>query len=144
MSTSEFISAKHWSEIDRVGWDKISPYFSPKELASKGDGSLLFSKEALVALNKLREKFGKPLIVNSAYRDEAHNRKVGGGKNSQHKLGTAVDIHIDSQEMGQVLEGLAKSVGFKGIGRYKTFIHVDARETIARWGSWDASATADA
>ena len=34
-----------------------------------------------------------PIIINSGFRNEAVNRKVGGVKNSQHLLGQAADIH---------------------------------------------------
>ena len=43
-------------------------------------------------LDPVRAQFGKPIRVNSAYRCEKHNRKVGGAKNSQHLYGQAADI----------------------------------------------------
>lgn len=134
-----FITADHWSHIDREWWDKFSPFFSPKELASKGDGSLKFSYDTLIKINKLRSMVGYPLTINSAFRDEKHNAVVGGSPNSQHKLGTAVDIRIESQEIGKRIEELAKSLEFKGIGRYKTFIHLDTRKTAAEWGAWNVT-----
>lgn len=135
------IQADHWSEIDREWWDKFSPFFSPKELASKGDGSLIFSVKTLILINKLRKMYGKPLIINSAFRDAEHNTKVGGSPNSQHKFGTAVDIRIANHDEGRAIEEIAKSLDFKGIGRYKTFIHIDTRETPAEWGEWNVSNT---
>ena len=43
-------------------------------------------------LDKIREKWGSPLYINSGYRCPALNAAVGGVKTSQHQLGVAVDI----------------------------------------------------
>lgn len=136
-----FITADHWSHIDREWWDSFSPFFSPKELASKGNGSLRFSVKTLIKVNELRRLYGKPIIINSAFRDFEHNAKVGGAPNSKHKLGIALDIRILDKEEGKLLEKLAKTLEFKGIGRYKTFIHLDTRETATEWGTWDDTLT---
>lgn len=49
--------------------------------------------DALVGmLDSVRDKFGRPIKVNSGYRCEKHNRKVGGARNSQHMTGEAADI----------------------------------------------------
>ena len=42
-------------------------------------------------LEPARQEVGA-IIVNSGYRNEAYNRKVGGVRNSQHLLGQAADI----------------------------------------------------
>lgn len=49
-------------------------------------------------LDPTREKFGKPIIVNSGFRCEKLNKIIGGAKNSQHVTGEAVDI----QSIGDV------------------------------------------
>lgn len=38
--------------------------------------------------------FGKLVVINSGLRCEAHSKKVGGAKESQHMKGTAADIRI--------------------------------------------------
>ena len=43
-------------------------------------------------LDPVRDKFGKPIKVNSGYRCPKHNAKVGGAKHSQHLCGQAADI----------------------------------------------------
>lgn len=49
--------------------------------------------ENLIALlDKIREKYGKPIYVNSGYRCPALNKAVKGVTNSQHQLGEAADI----------------------------------------------------
>ena len=89
-------------------------------------------------LQYLRDYLGKPIKVNSAYRSPEHNAKVGGSKTSQHLLGKAADITIQSLkpaevfmiieeliDMGHMLQG--------GLGLYDTFVHYDIRKTKARW-----------
>jgi uncharacterized protein YcbK (DUF882 family) len=43
-------------------------------------------------LDMVREKWGKPIHVNSGYRSEALNKAVGGKATSQHLTGQAADI----------------------------------------------------
>lgn len=43
-------------------------------------------------LQKIRDTFGMPIIVNSAFRCERLNKAVGGATNSDHKYGCASDI----------------------------------------------------
>ena len=89
-------------------------------------------------LQFLRDYTGRPITINSAYRCPEHNAKVGGSKTSQHLLGKAADITIQSLkpaevyaliedliDMGHMLQG--------GLGLYDTFVHIDIRKTKARW-----------
>ena len=50
--------------------------------------------ETLVAkvLDPAREKYGKPIYINSGYRCPELNRKVGGAKRSYHLQGRAADL----------------------------------------------------
>ena len=50
-----------------------------------------------------------PIIINSGYRNEAVNRKVGGVKNSQHLLGQAADIRPKDPRQFQRLVDFFKS-----------------------------------
>ena len=43
-------------------------------------------------IDNFRDELQKPIIITSWYRDEAHNQRVGGARNSKHLLGAAVDI----------------------------------------------------
>lgn len=88
----------------------------------------------LEKLQKLRDYLGVPLIINSAYRCDERNRQVGGSRNSLHKEGKAVDISLRTIPIGiNELEELAEEIGFDGIGKYYTFIHLDTRGYPARW-----------
>ena len=89
-------------------------------------------------LQFLRDYTDRSIKINSAYRCEEHNKKVGGSKTSQHLLGKAADITIQSMkpievfaliedliDLGLMLQG--------GLGLYDTFVHYDIRKTKARW-----------
>lgn len=54
-------------------------------------------------LDPLREKYGKPIKINSGYRCEALNKAVGGSKTSQHRYGQAADITGGSKEENKKL-----------------------------------------
>lgn len=47
-------------------------------------------------LDPIREKWNKPIKVNSCFRSESVNSAVNGARNSQHKTGEAADITTGS------------------------------------------------
>lgn len=112
----------HWSLIPREEWYWKS--FTPRELASKGDGSLLVHYESINKLQILRDYIGKPLVVTSAYRDPIHNAKIGGAPLSMHKFGRAFDILRQGHNIEEFVVA-ARAIGFGGIAYANTFIHVD-------------------
>jgi uncharacterized protein YcbK (DUF882 family) len=81
----------------------------------------------------------KPLTVLSAYRTPTYNALIGGAKNSQHIQGRAIDLrppsHMSVDEFYSIIRGLAKTSAIRGIGKYKTFVHVDIRpgDHLALW-----------
>lgn len=91
------------------------------------------------------------LVVDSAFRCEAHNKEVGGAKHSQHLLGTALDLRmLVAMDSGKgvkwqpispaIFEGIARrSPLLGGIGRddERGFVHVDGRpKTTATPAQW--------
>lgn len=55
-------------------------------------------------LDGIREKLGKPILVNSGYRSPMLNKAVGGVSNSQHLKGLAADIVcVDMESLENVL-----------------------------------------
>lgn len=113
----------------------LTKNFKVKEFAClDGTDTIFVSQELVDILQKVRDHFGKPVIINSAYRTEKHNTWVGGAKFSQHKYGLAADIRIDgisSKSIADYTNTLIPNKG--GIGVYKTFCHIDVRETKSRW-----------
>lgn len=75
-------------------------------------------------LLELEAKYGAPLWINSGYRCAAHNAKVGGAPRSMHLLGKAVDLATKKADQERLI-ALAISLGWGGVGRGKTFTHLD-------------------
>lgn len=105
--------------------EKITPNFKISEFACKdGTTKVLVDYELACLLQFMRDILGKPLIINSAYRTESHNKAVGGASNSYHKYGRAFDVSgADVDLMCKIL----KTIGVKGIIKYPTFVHMDSR-----------------
>ncbi|WP_442917363.1 D-Ala-D-Ala carboxypeptidase family metallohydrolase [Magnetovibrio sp. PR-2] len=111
----------------------LTKNFSRHEIVCQcGCGTDHVQTESISALQRLREIDGRPMVLNSAVRCEDHNRAVGGGERSQHLYGKAFDIRLDGR-VPDVLIANAIRAGFRGIGKYPSFIHVDTRKRSARW-----------
>lgn len=114
----------------RINDIPVSKNFKLREFECH-DGSHLVKIDPLLIelLQKLRDKLGKPITVTSGYRTPEYNRKIGGSPNSQHLLGKAADIKVAGVSPREVAQ-LAIKIGFRGIGVYKTFVHVDVRDRL--------------
>lgn len=84
-----------------------------------------------------------PLTLNSAFRDEAHNKAVGGAKHSQHLQGNAYDMNTRGfdEAKRQELTRMALQSGFRGAGSYDNSMHFDTAKARI-WGSDFSSKTA--
>ena len=127
------LHAPHWRGVRRAAWPPA--YFSPREMASRGDGSIRLVIAAGQRLDALRRLLGRPLVVHSAYRDPLHNARVGGAPLSRHKVGDAFDLRADGSIPRRELLGAAREAGFRGIGLYRSFIHLDCRPRPACWAN---------
>lgn len=119
----------HYTDVKNWRW----PNFTPKEISCKGDGTIIVNEKALDCLQKFRTLVGSPVIINSAYRSPAYNKKVGGAPGSQHMQGKAFDVQITKELSRQRIHFLAKQAGFTGFGDYNTFVHID----IGPSRTWD-------
>lgn len=126
---------EHYDQVPMASWRWR--HFAPRELASKGDGSLLVDADALDKLELARRILGQPMVILSAYRDPIHNAKVGGAPLSQHKFGKAFDIRLSGLDKWQLLTACQRA-GFTGFGFYSTFLHVDTGKPRT-WGKlWNS------
>ena len=112
------------------------PHFSVAELACRCAGRFCDSEyyhdaEFLDALEVLREKVGRALIINSGHRCAQWNAAVGGAPRSMHKM-LAVDISLIAHDRHALLSA-ARALGFNGIGMARTFLHLDRRAVPANW-----------
>ena len=114
----------------RDGKIQLSENFKVKEFACKDNSDKILIDVTFVKthLQDIRTHFGKPVIVNSAYRTETYNRYVGGAKNSYHMKGRAFDISIKGVSPQEIAK-YAASIGVPGVIQYNTFVHVDSRDT---------------
>lgn len=123
-----------WSKT-KNGAVKLSANFKVSEFACKDGSDTVFISLILVSvLQQIRDHFGKPVIITSAYRNDAYNKKVGGADYSQHKYGKAADIYISGispATIADFVETIMPNTG--GIGIYRSFVHVDVRTSRARW-----------
>jgi len=61
-------------------------------------------------LDPLRERYGKPIHVNSGYRCPALNKAVNGSKTSHHMTGLAADITAGSVAKNKILFNLIQEL----------------------------------
>lgn len=109
----------------------MSKYFDVEEITCNcgcGQGLDIVNPILLESLDKLRERYGKPIYVSCMYRCPDHNADVGGVSNSQHVLGNAADIFV-SGDYHEFYNLVVNSKLFDGVGYYPDdeFIHVDVR-----------------
>ena len=111
----------------------LSEHFSRHEFACKcGCGFDTVDAELLKVLEIIRNHFDRPITINSGCRCLRYNSRIGGANTSQHLLGRAADIDVKGIDPALVQE-LAVQLGVGGIGKYKTFTHIDTRVGHARW-----------
>ena len=127
---------KYSKKLD--GAKRLSENFRVNEFACKdGSDCILVDAELVNFLQKIRNKFNKPVVINSGYRTATYNKSIGGAAFSQHVKGTAADITIKGitpLEIAEYAEELMPYSG--GIGLYKNFTHVDVRAKRSRWENY--------
>lgn len=133
-------------------WKSLEPEVAAKSLAKEfsfsADGEINISEDFKVMefrckdgadkilidvdfvtekLQAIRNHFNAPVTINSAYRTESYNKKVGGAKESYHMKGQAFDITVKGHEPVEVYR-YAQSLGINGIIQYNGFVHLDSRQ----------------
>lgn len=128
--------------LARDGSTALSPHFHVREFRCKdGSDPVFIDTELVELLERIREHFGKAVVITSAYRTPVHNAKAGGAKFSQHLYGRAADIRVQGvsvEDVAAYAESLMPDWG--GIGRYPIkagratgWVHLDTRADKARW-----------
>ena len=116
--------------LHKDGERQISKSFKTKEFKCKDGSDKILVDVGFVQdkLQAVRDYFGAAVTINSAYRTEAYNRKVGGAKSSYHLKGQAFDIVVKGHTPAEVAR-CAQQLGILGIIQYNSFVHVDSRTT---------------
>lgn len=118
---------------------QVTKNFNTQEVinASRFTGTTFEIDNRLIPIAQyLRDRLGVPITINSAYRDEAGNKEVGGVKNSQHLHGNAFDLsgkglvsfitHAFENKTSDWYHLV--TLGVNGLGLYDTFVHFDVRD----------------
>lgn len=124
---------------EHLSWKELAckdgtPY--PKEYILAGRASAL-----AIVFEDIRALYNKPIQITSAYRTREYNKKIGGARNSQHVEGRALDLKspkgVPFKTFYNDIRNYAEAFGITGIGRYKTFVHIDIRPSkkLVVWSS---------
>ncbi len=129
--------------VKKDGKTLVSKNFCVSEFSCKdGSDEVYIDSRLCEILQKTRDYFKSPVIINSAYRTPSYNAKVGGVANSQHTKGTAADIVVKGALPKDVAVYIESIMGnFGGIGLYGSFVHVDTRSSRARWENYGTEKT---
>lgn len=119
---------------------RLSQYFTTEELECKcscgaGSDPSHYDPALIIALTRMREQRGKPIIVTSGARCPQHNEDEKGGRNSAHLTTVnndvvglqcrAVDILVFTGHERDEIMNIAHDVGIVRRGIAKTFVHID-------------------
>ena len=138
----EYRNVPRWDDIKDNAHDKIRITGKWVNIL-KEDGWNKMDIDFRVLLMRLQAKMvsqgitNGPVTLNSGWRSQQYNKTLDGAAvNSMHLIGKAADLKwpgysINSENTIKFV-GLARSMGFGGIGFYNTFIHVD----VGRTRSW--------
>jgi zinc D-Ala-D-Ala carboxypeptidase len=111
----------------------LSPHFTLSEMTVTSTGlnnqptpaHLANLKVAAAGMEKVRAALGKPILVNSAYRSAAVNRKVGGVPASAHCQGYAVDFRVSGMTPLEICRALVKAgIKFDQLIEEGTWTHI--------------------
>ena len=116
-------------------------YFKKSEFACKCGGRYCngypaeINMDMVRAADKIRERLGVPLNVNSGLRCQQWNRIQGGATSSRHMYGDACDLgKPEGVTVEQMLDAAEDVVGSSGgVGASSWGIHIDKRGSKARW-----------
>ena len=133
------MGVKTYQENDKV---QLSEHFNSYEFRC-GLGrpcactTILIDDKLVEFLEQIRQHFGQPITITSAYRCENYNRSIGGATGSRHSKGQAADIVVKCVSPREVAK-YAESIGVLGIGLYETasdgyFTHIDTRDYKSFW-----------
>lgn len=116
----------------KINYIKIARHFYLNEFQCNCCSQVILHSDLIKRLVSLRDSINRPVYINSGYRCKEENIKVGGVKNSYHRMGMAVDIRSKDISISD-LAIYAEGTGFKGIGIYGEYLHLDIRDKKYIW-----------
>lgn len=78
-------------------------------------------------LKMVEQRYNRPVVVTSGFRDPRHNRVAGGARHSLHTLCAAADIQVEGVSKWELADFLRSIPGRGGVGTYchTQSVHVD-------------------
>jgi len=91
--------------------------FSYEELACQHTGTMNLSEDFLIALQELRDAYGKAMTITSGYRSPDHQieKKKPNGPGNHSKPG-AIDVAVSGEDAGKLINSGIKPT----LGRYRS------------------------
>jgi len=117
----------------------MSKYFKASEFRRCSPACSIeqMSDRFLALMDEVRERAGIPLVINSAYRSRSWEIAHGRSGNSAHTKGLALDIRCNTSANRWRIVSAALSCGLRRIGIGKTYVHLDADESLPQNVIWD-------
>ena len=128
--------------------DQLTEHFKLREFICSDGETAIITPDFLLFVNcleQLRRWYNRPINITSGFRTAAHNKSVGGSKNSLHLIGQAIDFRFCAEykkaaparklEYEEHLKekwwDICYAAGvFPHMGIYKTHFHIGiSRET---------------
>lgn len=126
---------KDGAKVFRISREKVCNFKVVEFACHDGSDEIKIDADLVISLQTIRDKYG-PVTINSAYRNAAYNKKIGGASRSQHIYGKAADIVVKGQTPLTIARYAEKELPYiNGIGLYKGFTHVDTRKNKSYWDS---------
>lgn len=88
-----------------------------------------------LAIMSFEARFGRPVVMNSGFRDPLYNATVGGADSSYHTRCMAADFFMPGISKSQLIAHAMRERLVGGLGCYpgKQFIHIDVRDRPRGW-----------
>lgn len=125
-----------------IDWSDYKNFTEAEFLCHCGCGRADQSPSFMARLQRVRQVYGRPMIVTSGFRCPTHNARVSPktGLDGPHTTGHAVDIAARGGDVF-ALVGLAMSQGMTGIGllqagNYARYCHLDDLSGATRPWIW--------
>lgn len=136
----KYLQSDGYYHIQKGADVQLSEHFKSSEFDCHGIGcctETVINPKLVDYLEMIRNHFGMPVTLTSAYRCPVHNSAIHGATGSHHCRGNAADIVVRNHTP-RTVSRFAEEAGILGIGLYETngdghFVHVDTRSSKAFW-----------
>ncbi len=91
----------------------------------------------LSKLDRIRERAGIPMVLNSAYRSRAWELMHGRSGEGDHPQGKGVDVRCNTSSNRYKIMRAALEIGIRRLGVGKSFIHIGDAENLPQDVIWD-------